>query len=64
MTSFNADYNNTEMFDSEVSVDELESVAIGGVMMNGLSQILTTHLAAIGECSCPSCLMSKRRSSH
>ena len=63
MTSYSTDYKKTEMFDSEVSGDELESVAVGGVMMNGLSQVLTTHLAAIGKCSCPSCLMSKNRSS-
>ena len=60
MTSFNTDYINNEMSDPEVSVDELESVAVAGVVMNGLSHTLTTHLAAIGECSCPSCLMSKR----
>ena len=60
MTSFGIDYNNNEMSDPEVSFDELGSVAVAGVVMNGLSHTLTTHLAAIGECSCPSRLMSKR----
>ena len=31
MTAFNTDYNNTELLDQELTIEELESVAGGGL---------------------------------
>jgi len=47
MTTFNTDYNNTELLDQELTIEELEAMT-GGYMSN-IAEIPGDHLAAVGS---------------
>ena len=49
MTTFNTDYNNTELLDQELTIDQLEYVAGGFATMQTISGIPGDHLAAVGS---------------